>query len=709
MTVIPFPVSAALQRAILQPSIHARGARTYAFAGEIDPWHAPGVLVKQGITRCAVDAAWLVEPVLGSPRTRPMIWPGVPGVRDRAIAMGKSAGLYTFQQEGAAFLAERDYALLVDEMGCLESGARVSVAFGAAPTFTEMTIRELYYRWKGSPDLFQPARIVVNAGNGREVELVAHEIDDVLYRGRKPVIRIETGARSLCGTPDHEFFLASGAEYPISRLRVGDRLMTVNGPEVIAHLGDAGSTDVYDIVCKDPFRNFVASGFVVHNCGKTGQALVAAESRLSLAHVPDPDQPVVLVLCPALAKRHWQREIKKWTGHEAEVLDSLTPGELPHTRYVIANYDILYGARRKDAAGVVHDVEHLPGWSGVLAGQFLIVVADEAHVFRGRVSRRTTTVKKLAARIPVMWGLTGTPIPNYVRDLWSTLDLLSGGLWGSYWDFSKKYADAAQAQYGWKNTGSSNLDELRGRATFFMLGRSTASVKMELPEKRREIFRIDVQVSAPTVHEGVKALNKSGLVARALRITATAKRSAVVSQIVEALEANQKVGVGVYMREQADAIAKAVKERVDCPVFCVHGDLSPDGRDAQATVFRECSSPAAFICTIDSVGIAISLVGADLVLLGDLVPEPWKLLQFEKRWHRHGSTKRVIVRYLIGTGTLDEGVAETVIEKLASIEEALGTEADQQELSGMLGGGAKTEESIIDGLFARLKALGGAE
>jgi hypothetical protein len=121
----------------------------------------------------------------------------------------------------------------------------------------------------------------------------------------------------------------------------------------------------------------------------------------------------------------------------------------------------------------------------------------------------------------------------------------------------------------------------------------------------------------------------------------------------------------------------------------VHGDLTPEGRDAQASTFRDCAAPAVFIATIDSVTMAISLVGADLVLFGDLVPEPWKHLQFEKRFHRHGSTKRVLVRYLIGAGTIDEGVAETVIEKLSTIEEALGQDEGQSDLRGLLGGGQR--------------------
>jgi len=713
MTVIPFSVPPPRVRAMLQPSLHARGGRPYVYGGEIDDWHAPGALVKSGTTRCAVDAAWLVERVLGPAKQKPPLWPGVPGARETAIEMGRRTGLYAFQQEGAAFLAERDYALLLDEMGCIAGDACVTVAWGTNRNFVDLRFSELWNVWQGKTQATRAGtRVIVNAGagSGREVKLTAHEIEDVLYRGRKPVVRVETAYRSMCATPDHEFFLASGAEYPLSRLRVGDSLMTANGPAPIKHIGDAGETDVYDIVCKDPHRNFVASGFVVHNCGKTGQALVAAESRLSLGSVPDPAQPLVLVLSPALGKWHWQREIKKWTGHDASVLETLTPTELPRTRYIIANYDILYGARRKDAAGVSHAAEHLPGWGGALTGQFLVGIFDEAHMLRGRDSRRTKAVKALAKTMPVVWGLTGTLMPNYVRDIWSTIDVVTGGLHGfKYWDWAKTYCDASQQQYGWKDTGSSNIDQLRGRMTFFCLGRTAASVAMELPEKRREVFKVDVSVSAPTVAEGVRAMTRSGFVAKALRATATAKRSAVVAQVVEALEAKQKVVVFVYMREQADAISKAVRDKIECPVMAVHGDLTPEGRDAQATTFRDCAAPAAFIATIDSVAVAISLVGADLVVFGDLVPEPWKLLQAEKRCHRHGSTKRVLVRYMIGVGTLDEGVAESVIEKLSAIEETLGQDEGQTDLRGLLGGSQLSEESIIDGLFARLKTLGGAE
>lgn len=551
---VPVLVSPA-QHAVLQPSLHPRGARPFVYAGDMDDYHAPGAEIRRGFTRCAVDAAWLVEKVLGPTRAAPPKWPGVPGARERAIEYANHVGGYDYQKDGAMFLAERDYALLTDQMGI----------------------------------------------------------------------------------------------------------------------------------------------------GKSAQSLFAAEARLSLGAISSPTIPVVLILAPSLAKRHWQREVKKWTGHDAAVIDSLTPDALPQTRYVIANYDILHGRSERDAAGVVHKVDHLPGWGGVLAGRFLIMICDEAHLLRGRNSQRTKATKLISKGVPVVWALTGTPIPNYIRDLWALVDLVTDGLFGPYWNFARAYCDAQQAQYGWRDTGSSRLDELGQRLTFFTLGRTADSVKLQLPEKRREIYRIDVTVSAPTVHEGHEALSKSGFVAKALRITAKAKRSAVVQQAVESLEAKQKVIVFLYMREQCDAVAKAIKSAVECPVACVHGDLSPDARDAQAKVFREVAAPACFVATIDSVGLAVSLVGADLVLFGDLVPEPWKLVQAEKRAHRIGGTNRVLVRYLIGTGTLDERVAETVISKLSTIEQAMGAAADDNDMKTLLGG--RTDESIVDDLFTKLKAM----
>lgn len=435
--------------------------------------------------------------------------------------------------------------------------------------------------------------------------------------------------------------------------------------------------------------------------GKTVQALCAAELRLQSARgAQSPDEPHVLILCPALAKRHWAREVEKWTGRKAAILEGLTATDLPQARYIIANYDILYGQRRKDAAGKMHEVAHLGGWRTVLqAAKFPIVICDEAHLLRGEKSQRTKAVKEVADPSTCVWMLTGTPMPNHVRDLWALWDLASKGLAGYFWPWAKAYCGAYKSQYGWVADGQSGLEELGKRLSFWMLGRSKAVAGLELPEKRREILTVDVGEVKPPVPWKTEAQSKTNRVALALRATAAAKQPAIVEMAKEALSAKQKVVVFVYLRAQADSIAKALVEH---RVFAVSGEMSPESRDAAALEFRNTTGAAVFVATIDSVGVAISLVGADLVIFGDLVWEPAKLLQAEGRAHRHGSTTRVLVRYVIAAGTIDEKVAESVVDKLATMEQALGANPDGTELSVQLGRDMSTTEQILDKLFQSL-------
>lgn len=561
-------------RPILPASPHARGRRPYTFAADWQGPQVPGAIVKGRRIYTAVDAAWLMEGAqcVDGPAGFPL---SAPGILARSESDPGSSPLSSYQIEGAAFLACRDYGVLADEMGL----------------------------------------------------------------------------------------------------------------------------------------------------GKTVQALWAAESRLQLVRGAHTTAPHVLILCPALAKKHWQREIKKWTGHDSAILEGLTAKDLPQSRYIICNYDIVYGQRRKDAAGKMHESEKLGGWGDVLgAAQFPIVICDEAHMLRGEKSRRTQAVKKLADKSTCVWLLTGTPMPNHVRDLWTLWDLCSKGLAGYFWPWAKAYCGAYKGQYGWVADGQSGLDELGRRLAFFMLGRTKSAVALQLPEKRREIVQVDVG-KVPSAANGTEFYGidlgydppvvstdsqnskqrRTNAVAMALRATAFAKKNAIVDMAAEALLAGQKVVVFLYLRDSVETAAVGILQHdTKAKLFPIHGGQSPEARDAAATAFREHIGPACFVATIDSAGVAISLVGADLVIFGDLSWEPSKLLQAEGRTHRYGSTTRVLVRYVIAAGTVDEAVQEVVIEKLTTVEAALGGMGDGSELSVQLGRDMSTSDQILDRLFQAL-------
>lgn len=434
--------------------------------------------------------------------------------------------------------------------------------------------------------------------------------------------------------------------------------------------------------------------------GKTVQALRAAELRLDY-DMSNILGPRVLILSPALAKRHWQREVNKWCNGTAEILDGLKPGELPRTRYIICNYDILSGQRRRNASGKLEYKEGLEGWGSILKANIPpIVILDEAHMLRGRDSRRTKAVKDICQNATCVWALTGTPMPNHVRDLWPLVDLISNGLFGPYWPWAKAYAGAYKGQYGWIADGGSRLEELSQRLSYFMLQRSKAEVGIQLPEKRREVLLVETQTHFEKQNKTIvrNFTEKVNLVAIALRNTANAKRGAIIEMARDSLSAGQKVVIGVYMREQAEEIGKALAK--DFVGVAASGDASIEQRDAWAQAFREYEGPCFFVCTIDSMMVSISLVGADRVLIGDLTWDPTKMLQFEGRFHRIGSTNSVLISYLIAEGTIDEDIKESVIDKLDTIGQVIGESQETSQFSQQLGG--KTSEAIIDRLFARL-------
>lgn len=466
--------------------------------------------------------------------------------------------------------------------------------------------------------------------------------------------------------------------------------------------------------------------------GKTVQALRAAEYRLNFPR-PDfleggmvirgrknfphpPTVPAVLIVCPALAKQHWAREVKRWTGHDATIIDGLRPIEqVINTRYVIINYDLLYGQRRRDDAGKLNHVEGLTGWGEILCAYgFPIVILDEIHDLCGKDSRRSKAVRSVCSKSTVVWGLSGTMPPNHIRDLYVPLDIVTKGLFGSYWDFCKAYAGAYRGTYGMDTSGRSREEELGKRLTFFMLGRSKAQVGIQLPEKRREIDFVDVgkaeaqdwrfmKEGARDAGFNVNIQGKTSAVAAALRATAKAKQSIVAEMAREALDAGQKVVVFVYMRETAENVGKAIlKKAPHYKIDVVTGDQSPETRDAITTEFRNVGGSACIVATIDSVGVAISLVGVDLMIFGDLSWEAWKLLQAEGRGHRIGMTRGLLVRYLIAKGTIDEKVAEAVVSKLAGIEATTGIHADAGDLAIKLGRDTTTSQQVLDALFEAL-------
>ena len=486
-------------------------------------------------------------------------------------------------------------------------------------------------------------------------------------------------------------------------------------PATVVSMEYAGEQEVFDLTMVNPLNNYVAEGVVVSNSGKTpttlaATALVGAKKTL--------------IICPSIAKFVWATELARWQGEAALILYGrsasearrfcvacagsgvVTSGHCPdckakngqsygarifrgaescttaiaEARYVIANYDILTAQMQRSAAGVLSEREDLQGWyKPLMSAGFDHGIIDEAHILRGRAkgerkanSRREKLLTVLQ-QVDRVWALTGTPIFGRVADLWALLDLLTDGLYGRpFYAFDKRYAGGHMGDYGWVNDGMDNPDELALRLQYFMLKRDRATILPELPPKTRQVIRIDgskANFKAPE-ERTTSALHN------ALRTTAVIKQEAVVESVVNELAELAKVVVFTYSRDQAETLGQAIADALaDDPrsklrnprVWCVTGDTPPDARFKQAQAYREWTGSAAFVATIDSVPVAISLKGAQSVHFASLTFDPASLLQAEDRSYEVGTTGLTIVYYIVDK-SVDEHVVSIVLPKMEAME-----------------------------------------
>jgi len=159
-------------------------------------------------------------------------------------------------------------------------------------------------------------------------------------------------------------------------------------------------------------------------------------------------------------------------------------------------------------------------------------------------------------------GLTATPIPNRVRDLWGQLDLVEPYGWGGYWAWAVRYAGAHQGDFGMLDGGATRLEELTARmgltdaqgATYpegtgpewaFVSQVSVQTSHGQLPPKRREVRRLDPLLLTRGDRGAAAAMAKAPDAETRLECAvawaSTCKRPVVVEEAVEAVLAGSKV------------------------------------------------------------------------------------------------------------------------------------------------------------------------
>ena len=149
--------------------------------------------------------------------------------------------------------------------------------------------------------------------------------------------------------------------------------------------------------------------------GKTVTTLTALDAILNDRLEPGP----ALVIAPKrVAENTWSKESQKWE-HLRHLRVSKVIGSQPERMRALSTPADLYVINREN---VVWLVELLGSrWP------FRVVVIDELSSFKSAGAKRWRALRRVRGRIDRLIGLTGTPRPNGLEDLWPEVYLLDQG------------------------------------------------------------------------------------------------------------------------------------------------------------------------------------------------------------------------------------------------------------------------------------------
>lgn len=427
--------------------------------------------------------------------------------------------------------------------------------------------------------------------------------------------------------------------------------------------------------------------------GKTLQAL-------GLVNL-NPEIRTVLVICPASLKINWKREAEKWLLPGRFKIEIAESRMFPwYTNFVIMNYDIL-GKHRESLREKTWDM----------------IILDEGHYIKNSDSQRHQEIvgnpKDGLAPIPARRKLvlTGTPIENRPEEIWAIWHYLDPGNAPTYFQFMQRYYDAqrdtiwirgGKRQLVWKYGEPKNLEELQTRLrSTIMIRRKTADVLSELPPKRRQIIELPLNGNELLVQqefEAFEAMKKAkqerknarqleneeeyrerikqlkemeeqslAELARIRRELALQKLPFLIEHLQEAIDSSGKIICFIYHREMVEKL----QEHFRAEAVHLYGGMS--GNDKQAVVDQFNSDPQIklFIASILAAGVGLNLTVSNHEIFGEIDWVPGRIEQAEKRAHRIGQERPVLVQYLVFESSLDSYMAKSMIEKMEKIELAL--------------------------------------
>jgi superfamily II DNA or RNA helicase len=409
--------------------------------------------------------------------------------------------------------------------------------------------------------------------------------------------------------------------------------------------------------------------------GKTVQTLAFLRAHQA-------DGPA-LVVCPTSLVTNWENEARKFTP---ELQTLVLEGADRAARFKsIAGVDIVitsYALLRRDI-DALREIN------------FSTAVLDEAQHIKNPETQNAQAAYALRANHRFV--LTGTPMENSVRDLWSIMNFALPGYLGDRRDFRERYELPIA-----RGSAPEVQRRLSRRLQPFLLRRRKRDVAKDLPEKIEQVVLSSLTSHQRAAYDALLREIQRGLGGSGKNLNTGAQRMKMLTGLLrlrqvccdlrlvgidkaetsakldlldelleEAIDGEHRVLVFSQFVSMLHLIRERL-EKLEIP-FC-YLDGSTNQRQEIVDRFQSDSAIPVFLISLKAGGVGLNLSAADTVIHFDPWWNPAVEAQATDRAHRIGQTRVVTAYKLITRDTVEEKILRLQEKKRAAIDAAIESE-----------------------------------
>jgi SNF2 family DNA or RNA helicase len=399
--------------------------------------------------------------------------------------------------------------------------------------------------------------------------------------------------------------------------------------------------------------------------GKTLQTICFITDRLE-----NQADGITLIVCPSSLIYNWQQEINKFAPHLRTYIHHGTARDI--NNITAENMDVCitsYGTLRSD-------IEQLATIC------FDVAVIDESHNIKNPAAQSTRAIYQLQVRSRV--ALSGTPVMNNTFDLYSQLEFLLPGMFGSKEFFKREYADAID-----RDRNEEKIAALQKLTAPFILRRTKEQVAKDLPEKTESILWCNMDAAQKDMYNDIKESIKSNLFLNIKTDGLGKSKLAVLQGIMKLKQVcgsplllppeeqttsysvkteilleelsnlnNHKVLIFSQFTKMLDLLAATFTKK-GILFYQLDGSTPAKKRAAMVADFQQADNTTnIFLISLMAGNTGLTLTAADYVFLFD----PWwnnaVQQQAIDRTHRIGQTKKVFAYKMICKDSIEEKIIQ---------------------------------------------------